>query len=185
MRNLRSWRRTLAACVGTAALAITFLPGTAAQASPQWAAFQPGLPYTVYEAYDSVGLTRTSLGTSSVCNTPGTPQTVLKAVFRSGTKKIKLFESSFGCSGQGTAYAPIAYTQFPVQGGAGTASVFPACYTQLQCEFPSNATIRDRGAYVKVLLQSDGVHSATYVDVYTVGVSLTKIKSFVWGLGLP
>ncbi len=164
-------------------LAALTLPSSA-QASADYAGFQSSVPYTVYEPYQTFSMPRTALDLSLVCDSPGQPQATLRSVYKSPGKKIKLYQSTYGCLGQGTAYAPIVYTSFPVQSGAGTANVYPACYTQLQCEFPTNATIRTRGARVRVTLTGQGGHTPTVVDVYTTGISVSQIKQFVWSLGL-
>ncbi|MFM9136093.1 MAG: hypothetical protein ACKOT0_11820 [bacterium] len=176
--------RLTAALAGTVlCLASLALPGSA-QASADYAGFQSSVPYTVYEPYQTFSMPRTLLDLSLVCDSPGQPQATLRSVYKSPGKKIKLYQSTYGCLGQGTAYAPIVYASFPVQSGAGTAEIYPACYTQLQCEFPTNATIRTRGARVRVTLAGQGGYAPTVVDVYTTGISVSQIKQFVWSMGL-
>lgn len=154
-----------------------------AKASAEWSALQASVPFTVYEAYETFSMPRTVFEVNTACNMSDSN---IAVVYRtSSTKKIKLYESSGSCFAGGGSYAPIEFTSFPVQGGAATAVVYPACRTQLQCEFPSNRTLRERGARIEVTLSSDGVHSATKITIKTQGISLANIKKFVWSLGLP
>ncbi len=158
-------------------------PAPVAFASAEWAAFQPSVPYTVYEAYDTLSLTRTTFELNNECMQADANVAVVYK--NAATKKIKLYESSSLCLAGGGSYAPIVFTTFPVQGGAATAEVYPACTTQLQCEFPSMASLKARGARVQVTLAGSGGHANTHITVKTRGLSYREIKKFVWGLGLP
>ena len=175
--------RVLAIASSAVIVGSTIASAPTASASSEWSALQASLPFTVYEAFETFSMPRTEFEVNNDCSSSSSN---LAVVYKSSaSKKIKLYESSSTCYAGGGSYAPIAYKTFSVQDGAATAEVYPACRTQLECEFPSDATLKSRGAMVRVVLASDGTHASTHVLVKTKGISYTKIKSFVWSLGLP
>jgi hypothetical protein len=180
-------RRAISAGIAVASTiclsATTVVPS--ASASSDWSSLQSSVSFTVYEPYETYGMTRTTLEINDDCS-PG--DTVLAVYKASGNKKIKLFESDtdpcFPPNGSAmNLYVPVK--SFSVQDGAGTAQLWMDCRTALQCEFPSNELIKTLGAWIKVPLEADAPHDPTYAYVYTKNISYKKIKNFVWSLGLP
>lgn len=177
---------TLATLVVGLTSAATMSP---ASASTAWSALQASVPYTVYEPYATHGLPRTKLVINDECDVPSgsTPETI-EAVYKSGTTKVKLWESdSASCipPGGGAMAMYVPYTTFPVEGGAATATVWINCPTSLACEFPTSSQIKTQGAWVSVTLSASGGYDPTNVYVYSKGLSYRKLKTFVWSLGLP
>ena len=183
-------KRTIAAAaLAPLVLGMSVTMTSPAQASSAWSSLQASVPYTVYEPYETYGLPRTRLVINDECDGPSgsTPETI-EAVYKSGSTKIKMWESdNAAClppsGGAMVMYVP--YATFPVEGGSATATVWIDCPTALACEFPTSSQIKSQGAWVQVTLSAAGGYDATHVYVYSKGISYTKLKTFVWSLGLP
>lgn len=169
-------------------LSLTATASTA-QASTAWSALQASVPYTVYEPYETYGLPRTTFEINDECDVPsGSAAETIEAVYKSGSTKIKLWESDNDAClppGGGAMVMYVPYTTFSAQAGSTTATVWINCPTALACEFPTSAQVKSQGAWVKVTLSSSGGYDPTHVYVYSKGISYKKLKTFVWSLGLP
>jgi hypothetical protein len=185
---LKARRIAAVACAALVAITPTIGVTTSAGAGNNWSGYTSQVTYTVYKPYETLGLARDKLTINQACSV-GVPRQVrtLHAVYRgSGGRLIKLYEidESVDCipPGGGAMVQYVPAKTFPVQRGAGTATLWMDCQTALQCEFPSNELIKDLGAWVMVPLRAVSPKFGTHAYVYTKNVSYKRIKKFVRGL---
>lgn len=154
----------------------TALPARAA--SDTYEGAQVGLTYTVYEPSNTLGMPQSSFGLNDCAASKD--EQINSAYGRQGkARSISMTQSQTGCEdgpdGVGKAGA------FSVNGA--TATVMGACSgTASTCTKATKAGVR-RSAYTTVTLPSGGAGlGTTFVEVYSEGLSLAQIRTFVRGL---
>lgn len=170
-----------AATVLAAALAGVVLaapPSTAAEGPNRFERAQVGLTYTVYQPKQTAGLPRTSFALDYCA--PGRDELLTVAYgSQSAGRWINVLQSQRGCVDGPDSVGPAA--TFTVRGA--TATVLGDCAGEAPtCDSATRAGVR-RGAYTTVTLPSGGPGlGSTYVEVYTEGLSLAEIRTFVRSL---
>ncbi len=167
---------TLAASAA-AALALT-VAAPAHAASDTYEGAQVGLTYTVYEPSNTLGMPQSSFQLNGCA--PGKDEQINSSYGRQGkARSIAMTQSQTGCEDGPDGVGKAA--TFTVDGA--TATVMGDCQGSTStCAKATKAGVR-RSAYTTVTLPSGGSGlGSTFVEVYSEGLSIAQIRTFVRGL---
>ncbi len=168
---------TVTLAAGAAALTLA-VAAPAHAASDTYEGAQVGLTYTVYAPSNTLGMPQSTFQLNACA--PGKDEQINSSYGRQGkARSVSMVESQTGCEDGPDGVGKAA--TFVVDGA--TATVMGDCQGSTSyCAKATKAGVR-RSAYTTVTLPSAGSGlSSTFVEVYSEGLSLAQIRTFVRGL---